>query len=77
MSNAASLRVILSGNRVPVYSLGQDHVSVSRRKRDAAHAIVTLALIALYVLAWVLVQGAGTAVPLAASVCNLGLIPAS
>ncbi|HYC47828.1 MAG TPA: rhomboid family intramembrane serine protease [Burkholderiales bacterium] len=36
---------------------------------------VTYVLIALNVLAWVLVQGAGSAVPLAASVCNLGLIP--
>ena len=37
-------------------------------------AYVTLALIALNVLAWLLVQGAGAPVPLAASVCNLGLI---
>jgi membrane associated rhomboid family serine protease len=38
--------------------------------------VVTLALIAANLLAWVLVQGAGSALPLAASVCNLGLIPA-
>ena len=38
-------------------------------------AYVTLALIALCVLAWLFVQGAGAEVPLAASVCNLGLIP--
>jgi membrane associated rhomboid family serine protease len=37
--------------------------------------IVTMVLIAANVLAWLLVQGAGTAFPLAASVCNLGLIP--
>src|SRR5918999_152458 len=37
---------------------------------------VTFALIALSVLAWVLVQGAGANLPLATSVCNLGLIPA-
>ena len=36
---------------------------------------VTLALIALNVAAWLLVQGAGATVPLATSVCNLGLIP--
>ena len=37
--------------------------------------VVTLVLIALNVLVWVLIQGAGSTVPLAASVCNLGLIP--
>ena len=37
---------------------------------------VTYTLIALNVLAWLFVQGAGSAVPLATSVCNLGLIPA-
>ena len=36
---------------------------------------VTLALIALCVLAWVFVQGAGSALALATSVCELGLIP--
>jgi membrane associated rhomboid family serine protease len=36
---------------------------------------VTYALIALNVLAWLLVQGAGSALTLAESVCNLGLIP--
>jgi membrane associated rhomboid family serine protease len=36
---------------------------------------VTLAFIALNVLAWLLLQGAGAALPLARSVCNLGLIP--
>jgi membrane associated rhomboid family serine protease len=36
---------------------------------------VTLAIIALNVLAWVLVQGAGATLPLARSVCDLGLIP--
>jgi membrane associated rhomboid family serine protease len=36
---------------------------------------VTLAFIALNVLAWVLVQGAGTPLPLVRSVCELGLIP--
>ena len=38
-------------------------------------AYVTLVIIALCVLAWLLLQGAGATVPLAASVCNLGLIP--
>ncbi len=38
-------------------------------------AYVTLALIALCVLAWLFVQGAGAGVALAASVCDLGLIP--
>ncbi|ABS25783.1 rhomboid family intramembrane serine protease [Anaeromyxobacter sp. Fw109-5] len=36
---------------------------------------VTLAFIALNVLAWVLVQGAGSDLPLMQSVCDLGLIP--
>jgi membrane associated rhomboid family serine protease len=38
-------------------------------------AIVTLALIALCVLAWVVLQGAGAELYLARSVCELGLIP--
>jgi membrane associated rhomboid family serine protease len=38
-------------------------------------AIVTLAIIALNVLVWLLVQGAGSEATVAASVCNLGLIP--
>jgi len=36
---------------------------------------ITLLFIALNVLTWLLVQGAGAALPLATSVCNLGLIP--
>jgi membrane associated rhomboid family serine protease len=36
---------------------------------------VTIALIVLNVLAWLLLQGAGTTLPLARSVCDLGLIP--
>lgn len=36
---------------------------------------VTMALIALNVLAWVLIQGAGSTLPLARAVCELGLIP--
>jgi membrane associated rhomboid family serine protease len=38
-------------------------------------AVVTLAIIAACVLAWLFVQGAGAERPLAESVCNLGLIP--
>ena len=38
-------------------------------------AYVTIGIIALCVLTWLLVQGAGAAMPLAASVCNFGLIP--
>jgi membrane associated rhomboid family serine protease len=38
--------------------------------------VVTMALIALNVAAFVGIQGAGSEVPLATSVCNLGLIPA-
>jgi rhomboid family protein len=38
-------------------------------------AYVTIAIIATCVLAWVLVQGAGSDVAVATSVCNLGLIP--
>ena len=38
--------------------------------------VVTVAIIALNVAAWLLLQGAGEALPLAKSVCNLGLIPA-
>jgi membrane associated rhomboid family serine protease len=38
-------------------------------------AYVTVLLIALCVLAWIFVQGAGATMALARSVCNLGLIP--
>jgi membrane associated rhomboid family serine protease len=38
-------------------------------------AYVTMAFVALNVFMWVVVQGAGSALPLATSVCNLGLIP--
>jgi membrane associated rhomboid family serine protease len=38
-------------------------------------AIVTLAMIALNVFAWLFVQGAGTTLALARSVCDFGLIP--
>jgi membrane associated rhomboid family serine protease len=37
--------------------------------------VVTFTLIGLNVAVWVLVQGAGTTLPLAQSVCELGLIP--
>lgn len=37
--------------------------------------VITFVTIALCVLAWLLVQGAGSEVPLATSVCNLGLVP--
>ncbi len=37
--------------------------------------VVTVSVIALNALAWLVVQGAGSPMPLAASVCNLGLIP--
>ncbi|HVO35654.1 MAG TPA: rhomboid family intramembrane serine protease [Gemmatimonadales bacterium] len=37
--------------------------------------VVTYAIIALNVLVWVLVQGAGMGEPLARSVCELGMIP--
>src|SRR5215510_12484128 len=37
--------------------------------------IITLLVIALNVLVWVFVQGAGASLPLARAVCNLGLIP--
>jgi membrane associated rhomboid family serine protease len=38
-------------------------------------AIVTMTIIGLNVLSWLVVQGAGTTLPLARSVCELGLIP--
>lgn len=38
-------------------------------------AVVTLALIAVNVMMWLFIQGAGSALLLAESVCNLGLIP--
>ena len=38
-------------------------------------AIVTMAVIAMCVLTWIFIQGAGAGVPLATAVCNLGLIP--
>jgi membrane associated rhomboid family serine protease len=41
----------------------------------ARTAVVTLIIIGLCVLVWLFVQGAGATLPLAASVCNLGLIP--
>ncbi len=37
--------------------------------------VITICIIAACVIAWILVQGAGSFVPLSASVCNLGLIP--
>jgi membrane associated rhomboid family serine protease len=37
--------------------------------------VVTIGLIALNVIAWLSVQGAGAEVPIATSVCNYGLIP--
>ena len=37
---------------------------------------VTMALIAVNVFVWIAVQGAGAEIPVAESVCNLGLIPA-
>jgi len=39
-------------------------------------AVVTLSIIALNVVVWLFVQGAGAEYPLAKSVCELGLIPA-
>jgi membrane associated rhomboid family serine protease len=38
-------------------------------------AIVTGAIIGMNVISWLMLQGAGSDLPLAASVCNLGLIP--
>jgi membrane associated rhomboid family serine protease len=38
-------------------------------------AWVTIAIVAACVAAWILVQGAGSTLPLATAVCNLGLIP--
>src|SRR5262245_16208609 len=38
-------------------------------------ALITLLFIALNVLVWVMIQGAGSPLPLARSICNLGLIP--
>jgi membrane associated rhomboid family serine protease len=47
-----------------------------RDENETQHtAFVTVAFIALNVLVWLLVQGAGASVPLAKSVCNFGLIP--
>ena len=37
--------------------------------------VVTVVVIGLNVLAWLVVQGAGQDLPLARSICNLGLIP--
>ena len=36
---------------------------------------ITVAIIAINVLVWLFIQGAGSTLPLARSVCNLGLIP--
>ena len=38
-------------------------------------AYVTIVLIAINVLVWLFVEGAGSAIPLARAVCDLGLIP--
>ena len=43
--------------------------------RTLRPAVITLLFIALNVLTWLLVQGAGSPLALARSVCNLGLIP--
>jgi membrane associated rhomboid family serine protease len=43
--------------------------------RTLRTAYVTLGLVALNVAAWLFVQGGGSVVPLASSVCNYGLIP--
>ncbi|MBP7570282.1 MAG: rhomboid family intramembrane serine protease [Acidobacteria bacterium] len=43
--------------------------------RTLRPAYVTLILIAINVGAWIFIQGAGSTLPLARSVCNLGLIP--
>ena len=43
--------------------------------RTQRTALVTLTVIALNVGVWLLIQGAGAELPLARSVCNLGLIP--
>jgi membrane associated rhomboid family serine protease len=47
-----------------------------RDENETQHTpYVTIAIIALNVLVWIFIQGAGASEPLAASVCNLGLIP--
>ena len=38
-------------------------------------AYVTMVFVAINVLMWIVVQGGGSSVALATSVCNLGLIP--
>ena len=38
-------------------------------------SVITVLLIAANVVVWLVVQGAGATLPLARSVCNLGLIP--
>ena len=38
-------------------------------------AYVTMALVAINVVVWIVIQGAGSSMALATSVCNLGLIP--
>jgi len=43
--------------------------------RTLRTAWVTIALVAITVLTWIVVEGAGAEMPLAAAVCNLGLIP--
>lgn len=44
----------------------------NRTQRTAA---ITMGLIGINVVAWLFIQGAGSDLPLATSVCNLGLIP--
>jgi membrane associated rhomboid family serine protease len=53
-----------------------DHViPIHDENKTQRTPYVTLALIAVNVLAWLLVQGAGATLPLAQSVCQFGLIP--
>jgi membrane associated rhomboid family serine protease len=47
-----------------------------RDENETQHTpYITIAIIALNVLVWIFIQGAGSTMSLGASVCNLGLIP--
>lgn len=66
----------------PVGELGKKQATTEKRmfpyrdeNKTRRPAIATGTIIALNVLSWLLIQGAGATMPLAKSVCELGLIP--
>ena len=71
--SASVTRAPVSSARILRYN--DDVFPYHDENRTRRTPIVTYALIAINVLVWLVVQGAGTTPALPASVCNLGLIP--